>query len=80
MRARVACSGSSIGHKSLMFAAKTMAGSILDLMTKPELLEKIKTEHEKRLKGQTYEPVGSPDRKPPLDMARELAEKLKGKV
>ena len=76
----VACSGSSIGHKSLMFAAKTMAGSILDLMTKPELLEKIKTEHEKRLEGQTYEPVGSPDRKPPLDMARELAEKLKGKV
>jgi len=76
----VACSGSSIGHKSLMFAAKTMAGSILDLMTKPELLEKIKAEHEKRLEGQTYEPVGDPDRKPPLDMARELAEKLKGKV
>jgi len=76
----VACSGGSIGHKSLMFAAKTMAGSILDLMTKPELLEKIKAEHEKRLEGQTYEPVGDPDRKPPLDMARELAEKLKGKV
>ena len=34
----VACSGSGLGHKSLIFAAKTMAGSVLDLMTNPELL------------------------------------------
>ena len=76
----VACSGSSIGHKSLLFAAKTMAGSVLDLMTQPELLKGVKEEHKKRLEGQTYEPVGDPDRTPPLDMAREMAEKLKGKI
>jgi hypothetical protein len=34
-----------------------MAGSILDLMTQPELLVRVKEEHEKRLEGQTYEPV-----------------------
>jgi len=75
----VACSGSSLGHKSLVFAAKTMAGSVLDLMTKPELLKEVKEEHKMRLEGQTYTPVGDPDRKPPLEMAREMSEKLKGK-
>jgi aminobenzoyl-glutamate utilization protein B len=76
----VACSGSSIGRKSLVFASKTMAGSIWDLMTKPELLERVKGEHGKRLEGQTYKPVGDPKRKPPLEEAREIAEKLKGKA
>ncbi|MBN2336444.1 amidohydrolase [Candidatus Bathyarchaeota archaeon] len=76
----VACAGSTIGHKSLIFAAKTMAGSVLDLMTSPETLKKVKEEHRKRLEGQTYKPVGDPDKKPPLEEAREMAEKLKGKV
>ncbi len=76
----VACCGSSIGHKSLVFAAKTMAGSVLDLMANPELLVRVKEEHKERIEGQTYKPVGDPDGKPPLEMARETAEKLKGKV
>jgi len=76
----VACSGSSIGHKSLIFASKTMAGSVLDLMTSPDLLVKAKEEHEKRLEGQVYKPIGDPDRKPPLEQAREIAERLKGKA
>lgn len=33
----VACCGMSIGHKSLIFAAKTLAGATLDLITKPEI-------------------------------------------
>jgi aminobenzoyl-glutamate utilization protein B len=76
----VACSGSSIGHKCLLFASKTMAGSVLDLMMSPDVLRKVKEEHEKRLGGQVYKPVGDPDRKPPLEQAREIAEKLKGKA
>ncbi|MCW4050477.1 MAG: amidohydrolase [Candidatus Bathyarchaeota archaeon] len=75
----VACSGSSLGHKSLIFAAKAMAGSVLDLMTNSKLREEVKEEHKKRLGGQVYKPVGDPDRKPPLEMARETAENLKGK-
>jgi aminobenzoyl-glutamate utilization protein B len=74
----VACSGSSIGHKSLVFAAKTMAGSILDMMTKPEILVKAKEEHRRRLGSNIYKP--DVDRKPPLELARENAAKLKGKV
>jgi len=75
----VACSGSNIGHESLIFAAKTMAGSVLDLMTDPKLLTKVKEEHKKRLEGQIYKPVGDPNRKPPLEEARAMAEKLRGK-
>jgi len=75
----VACAGSTIGHKSLVFAAKAMAGSVLDLLTSPELLKKAGEEHKERLRGRTYEPVGEPGRKPPLEQAREIAEKLKGK-
>jgi aminobenzoyl-glutamate utilization protein B len=75
----VACAGSGLGHKSLIFAAKTMAGSALDLLTDPELLQKVKEEHKKRLGGQVYKSVGDPNREPPLELARETAEKLKGK-
>lgn len=75
----VACSGSSIGHKSLVFAAKTMAGSVLDFITNPELVKQAKEEHRKRLMGLTYKPVGDPERRPPLDVARAMAEKVKGK-
>ena len=51
----------------------------MDLMTQPELLKGVKGEHKERLEGQTYEPVGDPNRRPSLEMAREMAEKLKGK-
>ncbi len=76
----VACCGSTLGHKSLVFAAKAMAGSVLDLLTRPELLNKAGAELKERLRGRTYEPVGEPGRKPPLEQAREIAEKLKGKA
>ena len=55
-----------------------MAGSVLDLMTKPELLVKAKEEHKKRLGSNRYEP--GEERKPPLELARATAEKLKGKI
>jgi aminobenzoyl-glutamate utilization protein B len=69
-----ACSGMSIGHKSLIFAAKTMAGAALDLMTKPELLKKARDEFEGRLKGRTYTSPIPDDVPPPLEVARVAAE------
>ena len=75
----VACCGRSLGHKSLVFAAKTMAGSVLDLMMNQDLLAEAKRDHKKRLGDQKYMPVGDPDMKPPLELAKETAEKLKGK-
>lgn len=70
----VAASGSSIGHKSLIFAAKTMAGAVLDLIVEPALIEKAKDEHRYRLGKNVYIP--DTERRPPLEQARQSAEKL----
>ena len=69
----VACGGMSIGHKSLIFAAKTIAGAALDLMTKPELLEKVQDEFKERMKGRTYRPPIPDEVKPPLEVAKAAA-------
>ncbi len=74
----VACGGMSIGHKSLIFAAKTMAGTALDLLTTPKMVTDAKAELKKRLGDQKYIPVKADD-KPPLEIARAKAEQLKGK-
>ena len=70
----VATSGSSIGHKSLIFAAKTMAGAAIDLITNPELIIKAKEEHMRRMGKNVYVP--DTQRKPPLELAKQSAEKL----
>jgi len=70
-----ACCGMSIGHKSLIFATKVMAGSAVELVTKPDLLKKIKDEHAERMTGKRYICPIPEDIKPPLEMAREKASK-----
>jgi aminobenzoyl-glutamate utilization protein B len=72
-----ACSGTGIGHKSLIFAAKTMTGSALDLLQNPELITQAREEQINRLRGREYQ--RDPTVKPPLEKARELAESYKGK-
>jgi aminobenzoyl-glutamate utilization protein B len=64
----VAQSGMGIGHKSLIFAAETMSLSIIDLLTKPDLLRKVNEEFKQRLGSRVYKSLLSPDMKPPLDM------------
>ncbi len=64
----VAQSGMGIGHKSLIFAAKTISISVIDLMTKPELLKRGQDEHRQKLAGRVYKPPIPSDLKPPLDM------------
>ena len=73
----VACGGMSIGHKSLLFAAKTIAGSALDLMTKPELLKKAQDEFKERMKGMIYKSPIPSDVPPPLEVAKIAADALK---
>jgi aminobenzoyl-glutamate utilization protein B len=64
----VAGGAHSIGHKSLIYAAKVMAASALDLMMKPELLERAWEEQRRRLKGKEYRSPIPAEAKPPLDM------------
>ncbi|MBD3172161.1 peptidase dimerization domain-containing protein, partial [Candidatus Bathyarchaeota archaeon] len=72
----VACAGSSIGHKSLVFAAKTMAGAAVELFTDEALREKAKEEHGERLKDRTYETPLPEGVDVPLEMAEENWEKV----
>ncbi len=51
---RVACSRVGIGHKSLVFAAKTLACCVLDLLTKPEVLGKVREEFAESTKDFAY--------------------------
>ena len=72
-----ACAGTGIGHVSLIFAAKTMAGSVLDLLTSPELLTKANEEQAQRLRGRAYKK--DPSIVAPLEKAKELARTYTGK-
>ena len=70
-----ACCGMGIGHKSLIFASKVIAGSAVELVTKPDLLKKIKDEHTERMTGKKYVCPIPKGINPPLDIAREQASK-----
>jgi aminobenzoyl-glutamate utilization protein B len=69
----VTMSGSSIAHKSLAFAAKTIAGTALDLIVQPALLKKAEAEHKDRLKGRIYKTPLPDDCLPPLEIAKVAA-------
>jgi aminobenzoyl-glutamate utilization protein B len=63
----VAAGGMTIGHKGMINAAKTLAMTVHDLMTKPELVAAARAEFDrKRGAGFVYAPLIG-DRKPPLD-------------
>lgn len=63
----VAQSGMGIGHKSLIFAGKTIAFSVIDLLTKPDLIKKAREDLDQRLAGRSYKSPVPPEIKPPLD-------------
>jgi aminobenzoyl-glutamate utilization protein B len=62
----VAQNGMSIGHKSLIFAAKVYATSAFELFTKPDLLENVRIEWKERLADRTYQSPLPADLNPPL--------------
>ncbi len=51
----VACGGMSIGHKGMVYAAKAMSMTMLDLFENPKLVENIKTEFIKQKGNHQYE-------------------------
>ncbi len=62
-----AISGTSIAHKSSLFAAKVMATTAMDLLTQPEALAQVKADWETRMQGLSYKSPLPPDLAPPLD-------------
>ena len=49
-----ACTGMSIGEKGMMVAAKTLAGSAIDLYRSPELIQRARDDQKKMVGSQKY--------------------------
>ncbi|HEX4915168.1 MAG TPA: amidohydrolase [Vicinamibacterales bacterium] len=50
----VACTGTSIGEKGMMVAAKALAASAIDLYRSPELIQRAREDQKKMMAGQKY--------------------------
>jgi aminobenzoyl-glutamate utilization protein B len=50
----VACTGTSIGEKGMMVAAKALAASAIDLYRSPELIQRARDDQKKMMAGQKY--------------------------
>jgi len=61
----VACGSTSIGHKGMTFAAKTLAATMVDLFEQPARRDEIRKEFEENTKGTAYKGY-IPDGPPPL--------------
>ena len=61
----VACGGMSIGHKGLVYAAKVLAATMVDLYEDAKALQAIQAEFREKTKGVVYKPF-IPEGPPPL--------------
>ena len=60
-----ACGGMSIGEKGLITAARTLAYSTVEALTKPEWIEKAKASFEKQQEGRDFVSLLPKDQKAP---------------
>lgn len=61
----VACGGMSIGHKGMLYAAKALAATAVDLFENRETVAAIQAEFREKTKGFVYKPY-IPDGPPPV--------------
>jgi aminobenzoyl-glutamate utilization protein B len=61
----VACGGMEIGHKGMVYAAKALGMTMVDLFENPKLVEKVKAEYRERKGEEVYEAI-VPDGPPPI--------------
>jgi aminobenzoyl-glutamate utilization protein B len=61
----VAAIGSSIGEKGILYAAKTLAATAIDLLEDPELVEAAKADWQERMKDKEYFSFIPEGQKPP---------------
>jgi len=63
----VVCTGStSIAHKGMLVASKTLAATVVDLLTQPELLEQVRSEWKEKTGGRPYKSPLPPGAVPPV--------------
>jgi aminobenzoyl-glutamate utilization protein B len=64
----------SIGHKGEVAGAKVLAGTLLDLLSQPELVEKVHACFDEENKGVSYEPLLPLGTTPPLEQNKAIME------
>lgn len=65
----VACGGMSIGHKGLVYAAKTLAATMVDLFEDAKTRESVQSEFKEKTKDFVYKPY-IPAGPPPVPVSR----------
>ncbi len=73
----VACNSGSAAWKGLNAGAKAMAASAVDLLTRPEVLQKAKEEFAAYSQKHPYKSFLPADAQPPLEMNKTLMEKYR---
>jgi aminobenzoyl-glutamate utilization protein B len=73
----VTCNFGPTAWKGLNTGAKVIAGTAVDLLTDPALLERIRKEFEEQTKNHPYKSFLPDGARPPLDLNRELMEKYR---
>jgi len=72
-----AAAGSSIGKKSMDFAAKILSMTALDLLAQPDIIARAKEEFEGQTAGRPYRPLIPPEVVPPVSINRPVMEKYR---
>ena len=62
----VACIGSSIGEKGILYAAEALAATTVELMENPVLVKEAKEDFDQRMKGRKYITLIPKGQKPPV--------------
>lgn len=68
---------STIAHKGTLAGAKALAGSLLDLFTRPADLTRARETFQTEIGEVAYRPLLPPDQKPPIALNRELMEQYR---
>src|ERR1700730_13640604 len=68
---------SALAHKGMTAGAKVLAASVLDLLTRPDILQRARTEFDAQLRQTPYFAVLPPDAKPPLDLNKAVMDRYR---
>lgn len=73
----VRCAGDTMGQKSMDCAAKVISMTAMDILCRPEVLEKAQAEWKERMNGRVYECLLEKDMEPPVHLNEDVMAKYR---
>ena len=71
------CAGDTMGQKSMDCAAKVISMTAVDILCRPEVLEKAQAEWRERMNGRVYECLLEKDMEPPVHLNEDVMAKYR---